>query len=227
MVKHKDERKWWKITQPMDQEQNGVRYFELTKESRKYEDFNSWEGESLNKCDIRNLELLSDYKIGKLEDYAKSDLYEVFSDRFCQMLNQIGVNNIEYYPLTVTCNGRKESSSTYYKLANIVGRVKDICFYDAKRGIDCSSTEDLKSRILKNRIYAITKNREKIISPSILQSKKEALEIIEEKILRYDQERMRVPYLIVDNDIKEACEANSITGISFDEEVILTMLPVN
>jgi hypothetical protein len=53
------------------------------------------------------------------------------------------------------------------------------------------------------------------------------LEIIEEKILRYNQERMRVPYLIVDNDIKEACEANFITGISFDEEVILTMLSVN
>jgi hypothetical protein len=87
MVKHKDERKWWKITQPIDQEQNGVRYFELTKESRKYEDFNSWKGESLNNYDIRNLELLSDYKIGKLEDYAKSNLYEVFSDRFCQMLN--------------------------------------------------------------------------------------------------------------------------------------------
>lgn len=205
MVHQERERKWWKVVTPTWQEDRPFQNLELTPNTREDINFYSWIGESLCHINIKNLTLISDRKIKKLWDYESSDLYEIFSDRFCQMLSQIGVKNIEYYPVTVTCKATEETSSSYYKLANIVGLVEGIYFYDKsdfEKGIDTI----IKSKRVWKKVN------------SIMKAKKEILYCIEEKIVRCKDCRQ---LFIVDNDIKEACEINKITGIEFEDIILI------
>jgi hypothetical protein len=181
---------WWKVVTPPWQNDRPFQNLELAVEID--DEFVPWCGESLKHIDIKTIELISENKIKKLWDYESSDLEEVFSKRFCQMLDQIGVKNIEYYPLKVTCKATKQSSSTYYKLANIVGLVEGVSFYEKGK-----ETPAKKPRLNNS-----------------LKAEKKVLDGIKEKIIRC---KSQPQIFIIDNDIKEACEVNAITGIEFEE----------
>ncbi len=193
--------KWWKVITPTWQEDRPYQNLELSQNDRDNFDFYSWCGESLLNKGIKNLQLISERKISKLWDYESSELSEVFSDRFCQMLSQMQVTNIEYYPITVTCKATGETSDSYYRLANIVGLVEGISFYDKsdyKKGIE--------TIINSNRVY-------KKINAKI-KAEKKILDSIDKKIVRCKD---CLQIFIVDNDIKQACDVNAITGIQFEE----------
>ncbi len=74
---------------------------------------------------------------------------------------------------------------------------------------------DIKLEFVEKGIETIIKSKRvyKAID-SVLKAEKETLNCIEEKIVRCKD----FPQIfIVDNDIKEACKANAITGIDFEE----------
>ena len=112
MVHQNRERKWWKVVAPIWQEDRPFQNLELSPNARKDMDFYSWLGTSIHHLDIKKIKLISEQKIKKLWDYESSDLDEVFSDRFCQMLIQIGVKNIEFYPIELTCKATGETNSS-------------------------------------------------------------------------------------------------------------------
>jgi len=194
------ENKWWKVITPTWQKNRPFQNLELSPNTIDQVPFYSQSGTSLHHVGIKNLQLVSEHKIKKIWDYESSDLDEVFSERFCQLLNQIGVNNIEYYPMTVTCKATGESSNSYYKLANIVGLVEGIFFYDRS-----DFEKGTETMVKGKRVGA---------AMSVLKAKKEVLDGIEEKVIRCKDSPT---IFIVDNDIKEACDINVITGIDFEE----------
>jgi hypothetical protein len=95
------------------------------------------EGISTSRLSIPDiiLTLDSDSRIGRMTDYlAITELYGlVFSLRLRELLEEMGVNNIEYYNLDIV-NPRNGDKYSDYKIANVVGLV------------DCIDTErsDLK-----------------------------------------------------------------------------------
>ena len=202
MVNHSKSR-WWKVITPAWQEGRSFQNLEVPENERDNVDFYSWCGESLDDEDIKSLHLISERKIKKLWDYESSDLSEIFSDRLCQMLTQMNVKNIEYYPVTVTCKATKEASDSYYKLANIVGLVDGILFYE---DLDFDDDDEDEAIVESKRVSDYIGAK--------LKAEKQILDSIEEKIIRC---KGCPQIFIVDNDIKEACEANLITGIQFEE----------
>lgn len=143
---------------------------------------------------LKNIQLISDKKIKKLWDYESSDLNEIFSSRFCQMLQHMGVSNVEYYPVTTTCKTTGESSKTYYQLAVIVGLTEGVLFFDRKE--NKQRTKSLR----------VDKNFDHI------RAKKNVMDKCPHKIIRC---AIKPSAVLVDNDIKEAVEANGLTGFMF------------
>ncbi len=204
LTNQKNEKKWWKVIPPLYQEDRAFQNLNRSEKDNQNVNFYSDEGLSLRHLNIKNLALISELKLKKLWDYEASDLEAIFSNRFCEMLNQIGVKNIEYYPLAVTCNTTGDTSSSYYKLANIVGLIEGVYLYeksDFEKGIDT---------LIKNRRFAKFNTTLKI--------EKEVLNSCKEKIVRC---KAYPEIFIVDNDIKIACEINAISGIEFEEVHLL------
>ncbi len=197
---------WWKSIDPNSQGLIDPDYLPTKKDwSRSYQCLqdvkDDYDGHSLSKGKsqkenkrLKNIQLISENKIKKLWDYEHSDLKEIFSNRFCQMLQQIGVTNVEYYPLKTTCKATKSSSSTYYQLAVIVGLTKGILFFDEE-------DHDQRTNILR-----VDEDFD------LIRADKKIMDGISHKIIRSE---IYPQAFVVDNDIKEAIEANGMTGFMF------------
>lgn len=201
-------KKWWKSIDPNSQglinpdllptKEGWPRPYQRLKDIKKqYDGYGLSRGESQkgNKK-LDKIELVAPMKIKKLWDYESSDLCEVFSSRFCRMLQEIGVKNVEYYPIKTTCKVSKEFSDTYYQLAVIVGLTNGILFFD----------ED--DRKLRKSAVDVDDDFDHV------RAKKDTMDKLKHKIVRcsiYPQA------FVVDNDIKEAIEVNGMTGFMFKE----------
>lgn len=116
----------------------------------------------------------------------------LFSMRLRKLLGEIGVDNIQYFPVRVT-NPADSTSTDDYMLANLLGRIA--CIDMAK------STLHMHPRF-----------------PDVIEFF-DSLVLDESKIK--DLLMFRVegfsPLIVVHEKIKEACEGNGITGIVFYE----------
>ncbi len=137
------------------------------------------------------MRLISHKKITKLWDYECSELGDIFSDRFCQLLQAFRVKNVEYFPVTTVCKTTKKSSGTFYKWVNIVGNVNAFTTVrDARRG-----------------------TKKKVAD-------RHAFDTLNKKIVRAGRKAsFDYPTFFVDNDIKEACDTYRMTGVIFESLV--------
>ncbi len=154
----------------------------------------SWQGESLAKHkDLRFKANIQSTR--QLSDWMYANAYEVWSYKLCALMKELGVTNIEYYPIQVTHEDLQETSDLFYQLAIVVGTNENVILV----------TED------DTELH----DWEPFFEKEFLRGKKQLLDNTSLKVFRVD--RVENYGLVIDNTVKTALEANQITGIDFFE----------